>query len=178
MKTGKYIATSDDWNVQSRNWKGLSAKLRLALILTLALSVVSCRSKQEAIRNTIWYDSIVNVKTTAIRRDTAIPPRRTKLDVPLEAASSLPEKAVYMAKESGLTLTLERKDSTLHIMAETDSIAPVVSGETVETVTWKTSGSVCEEQASDKVPWWKCIFHVLVGVVVFVLFFGLIRIIL
>ena len=80
-----------------------------------------------------------------------------------------------MTKESGLTLTLERKDSTLHIKAETDSIATMVSGETVETVAWKTSESECEEHTPDKMSWWKYIFHVLVGMVVFVLFLGLIR---
>ena len=107
------------------------------------------------------------MKTTVIRQGTPLPPRKATLDVSLKAVAELPEKAVYMAKESGLTLTLERKDSTLHIKAETDSIAPVVTKETQETVAWKTSESELAEKASDKVSWWKCIVLALVGAVAF-----------
>ena len=60
-----------------------------------------------------------------------------------------------MAKDGGLTLTLERKDSTLTIKAETDSIVPKVTMETTETVARKTLDSEREEKPPDKVPWWE-----------------------
>lgn len=69
---------------------------------------------------------------------------------------------MYLAKENGLTLTVERKDSTLHIKAETDSIVPTVTRETTETSVWKTSES---ETPVAAVPRRNRFLSVLIGVV-------------
>ena len=57
-----------------------------------------------------------------------------------------------MAKDGELTVSvsLNRKDSTLTIKAETDSIVPKVMMETTETVARKTLESEWEEKPPDK----------------------------
>lgn len=151
MRTGKYIVTSDAWKGLSRNWKGLSARLRLAAILTIALSAVSCRSKQEAVVQTsARYDSTAHVRTTVVSQGTAMPPRKAKLDIPMQAVAALPEKAVYMAKDGMVTVTLERKDSSLVIKAETDSLVPMTLVKTTKTLARKLSVSEEETKPPDK----------------------------
>lgn len=154
MKTGKYIATSPVWSVRSPNWKGLSAKLRLALILMTALFAVSCRSKQEAVRTIARSDSTVSVKTSLIRQTTPIPSFKTKFDIPLIAVTNLPDKAVYMATDRGLTLTVGRKDTTLVVEARTDSIAPQLTEEFTDTHTYSLNRSDDESKPSHKFPWY------------------------
>lgn len=69
-----------------------------------------------------------------------------------------------MARETGLTLTVERRDSTLHIKAETDSVVPVVTTETQVTSVWKTSAS---ETSLAEEPRRNRLLSVLVGVAAF-----------
>ena len=73
-----------------------------------------------------------------------MPPRKAKLDIPMQAIAALPERAVYMAKDGIVTVTLERKDSTLVIKAETDSLVPMTLSKTTKTLARKLS--VCEEE--------------------------------
>lgn len=112
------------------------------------------------------------MRTTVIRQGTALPPRQAKLDIPLKAAAELPERAVYTAKDGMVTVTLERKDSTLVIKAETDSIVPTVTMETEERLAWKKLESEREEKPPDEVPWWqrwRHIFIALTSVAIFII---------
>ena len=63
--------------------------------------------------------------------------------MPLTAVAALPERAVYRVKEEGITLTIGRKDSTLILKAESDSIMPMSVVKTTKTLARKIS--VCEE---------------------------------
>ena len=62
-----------------------------------------------------------------------------------------------MAKDGGLvvSVSLNRKDTTLVIKAETDSIVPTLTMESEETVARNTLESEREEKPPDKVPWWQ-----------------------
>lgn len=93
----------------------------------------------------------------------ALPPRKAKLDIPLKAAAELPEKAVYTAKDGMVTVTVERKDSTLVIKAETDSIVPKLEMKTMETYAWKKLESEREEKPPDKTPWWQRWRHIIIA---------------
>ena len=86
-----------------------------------------------------------------------MPSRQAKIDVPLKAAAKLPERAVYMAKDGELvvSVSLNRKDSTLVIKAETDSIVPIVTVKSMETVARKITDSEREEKPPDKTSWWE-----------------------
>lgn len=116
---------------------------------------MSCRSKQETVRTTALCDSMASVRTTVIRQGTALPPRQAKLDIPLKAAAELPERAVYTAKDGMVTVTLERKDSTLVIKAETDSIVPKLEMDFTDAYTLRKVEYDEESKPPDKVPWWK-----------------------
>lgn len=87
-----------------------------------------------------------------------MPPLKAKLDIPLKAVAGLPERAVYIARDGELavSVSLNRKDTTLVIKAETDSIVPKVTMETMESLTVrKTLESERKEKPPDKVPWWQ-----------------------
>lgn len=129
----------------------------------IVLSATSCRSKQETVRTTALCDSLASVRTTVIRQGMALPPRKAKLDIPLKAAAELPEKAVYTAKDGMVTVTVERKDSTLVIKAETDSIVPKLEMKTMETYAWKKLESEREEKPPDKTPWWQRWRHIIIA---------------
>lgn len=79
-----------------------------------------------------------------------MPPRKAKLDIPMQAVAALPERAVYMAKDGMVTVTLERKDSSLVIKAETDSLVPMTLVKTTKTLARKLSVSEEETKPPDK----------------------------
>lgn len=124
---------------------------------------MSCRSKQETVRTTALCDSMASVRTTVIRQGTALPPRQAKLDIPLKAAAELPERAVYTAEDGMVTVTLERKDTTLVITAKTDSIVPKLEMKTMESYAWEKQESKREEKPPDKVPWWQRWRHIIIA---------------
>ena len=163
MKTVKFTGMWRSLNVLSRNWNVPSTKLPVVVILMFALFVSSCRSKQVATQTSVRSDSLTSVKTTVIRQGTALPPRKTKLDVPLKAVAELPERAVYMANDGIVTVTLERRDSTLVIKAETDSIMPKLEVKTMESYAWEKFESKQEEKPPDKMPWWQQWRHIIIA---------------
>lgn len=70
--------------------------------------------------------------------------------MPLTAVAALPERAVYRVKEEGITLTIGRKDSTLTLKAETDSIVPMAVVKTTKTLARKVSVYEEETKPPDK----------------------------
>lgn len=100
----------------------------------------------------------------------ALPPRKAKLDIPLKAAAELPERAVYTAKDGMVTVTLERKDSTLMIKAETDSIVPTVTMDFTDTYTLRKVEYDEESKPPDKEPWWKTWVYIFIPPAIVILF--------
>lgn len=83
--------------------------------------------------------------------------------MPLKAAAELPERAVYTAEDGMVTVTLERKDTTLVITARTDSIVPKLEMKTMESYAWEKLESKREEKPPDKVPWWQRWRHIIIA---------------
>ena len=155
MRTEKYTGMSPDWKGLFRSWNEPSTRLLVVAILTIALSATSCRSNKEAVQTSVRLDSLVSVKRTVVRQGTLLPPNQTRLDVPLKAAAELPERAVYTAEDGIVTVTLERKDTTLVITARTDSIVPKLEMKTEENYTWMEMESEREEKPPDKPSFWE-----------------------
>lgn len=100
--------------------------LTLAVIGTVVLSAVSCRSQQHIeARTEMREDSLREVSTESVTVETVLQAVRgdtASLTVPMEVMKNLPDGAVFTLKQGRTRVSLKRDGDNVVAEAESDSI--------------------------------------------------------
>lgn len=115
--------------VLSTVWSAASPRLRLAVIMTIALSVMSCATKRQALNRSASLRKDSGVVETEVRKTPLkVSASTTSLTIPKDRLSGLPEGAAFTSRQGQASLRVETRQGeegspdTIYVYATCDSL--------------------------------------------------------